>query len=86
MTSYCQARGGKHTEPSARAIAIDWIQDSFHERKRRLRTARTHVLPYRGTSGLGVVGRLWLQLQKAMHAGQTWFVLTLIGACVGSSS
>ncbi|KAF8972994.1 voltage-gated chloride channel [Flammula alnicola] len=62
---------------------IDWIQDSVLERKRRLRHARTSYIPRRSPRGLGTVSRLWAQVKKAMDAGQTWFVLSIIGVCIG---
>ncbi|KAF9050065.1 voltage-gated chloride channel [Panaeolus papilionaceus] len=62
---------------------IDWIQDSFLERKRRLRNARNVYRPRRGPRGEGVLSSLWVQFRKAVDAGQSWFVISLIGICIG---
>ncbi|CAA7261789.1 unnamed protein product [Cyclocybe aegerita] len=64
---------------------IDWIQDSFHERQRRLRNARNkpYIARRRPRGTLGAVSQLWIQLRKAMDAGQSWFVLSLVGVCIG---
>ncbi|KAF8160682.1 Cl-channel protein [Crassisporium funariophilum] len=62
---------------------IDWIQDSIHERKRRLRNARKSYKPRRGPRGDALLSRLWVQLRKAMDAGQSWFVLSIVGVCIG---
>ncbi|PPQ84600.1 hypothetical protein CVT25_015803 [Psilocybe cyanescens] len=62
---------------------IDWIQDSILERKRRLRYARNSVLPRRSRGSLGSLARVWVQFKKVMTAGQSWFVLSIIGICIG---
>ncbi|KAF9484426.1 voltage-gated chloride channel [Pholiota conissans] len=63
---------------------IDWIQDSVLERKRRLRHARTtHIPRSRRPCGLGSISTAWAQIKKGMDAGQTWFVLSIVGVCIG---
>ncbi|KAH9485066.1 putative chloride channel protein [Psilocybe cubensis] len=62
---------------------IDWIQDSVLERKRRLRYARHSLLPRRSRGGLGALTQIWAQARKIMTAGQSWFVLSIIGVCIG---
>ena len=50
------------------------------ERKRRLRNAhKTHFLRSlpRGSNALS--RRLWAQLKNTMDAGQTWFVISIVG-------
>jgi hypothetical protein len=58
---------------------IDWIQDSFRERKRRLRHARktAYFSSYSGRHGL--LKRLWTQFRKPLLNGESWFVLLLVG-------
>lgn len=58
----------------------DWIQDSMLERKRRLRNARnTHIVRNvpRGVSAMS--RRLWTELRCVIDAGQTWFVISIVG-------
>ncbi|KAF8197912.1 Cl-channel protein [Pholiota molesta] len=63
---------------------IDWIQDSVLERKRRLRHARTVYIPHsRRSHGFGTISTVWAQIKKGMDAGQTWFVLSIVGVCIG---
>ncbi|KAJ6508108.1 Cl-channel protein [Mycena vulgaris] len=56
---------------------IDWIQDSILERNRRVRDARGGP---RGDSG---PARVEWQVRRALDAGQTWFVVSLVGVCIG---
>ncbi|KJA27826.1 hypothetical protein HYPSUDRAFT_34980 [Hypholoma sublateritium FD-334 SS-4] len=63
---------------------IDWIQDSILERKRRLRHARTSYIPRSpGLRGFGMISTAWAHVRKGMNAGQTWFVLSIVGVCIG---
>ncbi|CAK5265424.1 unnamed protein product, partial [Mycena citricolor] len=62
---------------------IDWIQDSILERNRRIRKARTLNASRRGPRGEVTVPWLWTQLRKAYDAGQSWFVVSLVGVCIG---
>lgn len=62
------------------AYSTDWIQDSILERKRRLRNARkTHILRSVSRGSNAMSRRLWAQLKDAMNAGQTWFVISIVG-------
>ncbi|KAI8993977.1 Cl-channel protein [Trametes punicea] len=62
---------------------IDWIQDSIIERNRRLRAARKQSIPHRGPRGEVTLPWLWSRLQTIAHAGESWFVVTLVGAGIG---
>ncbi|CDO69146.1 hypothetical protein BN946_scf185042.g48 [Trametes cinnabarina] len=62
---------------------IDWIQDSMIERNRRLRAARNQSIPYRGPRGEVTLAWLWSRLQTVAYAGQSWFVVTLVGIGIG---
>ncbi|KAJ7045994.1 Cl-channel protein [Mycena alexandri] len=62
---------------------IDWIQDSILERNRRIRDARTLYASHRGPHGEVTVSWLWTHFRKALDAGQTWFVVSLVGVCIG---
>ena len=60
--------------------STDWIQDSILERKRRLRNARkTHILRSLPRGSNAMSRRLWAQLKHTMDAGQTWFVISIVG-------
>ena len=62
------------------AHPTDWIQDSILERKRRLRNARkTHILRSVPRGSNAMSRRLWAQFKSAMDAGQTWFVISIVG-------
>ncbi|KAF8813918.1 Cl-channel protein [Phlegmacium glaucopus] len=66
---------------------IDWIQDSTLERERRLRNARMNYIPRGAPRGASATSRqLWAQLKKAMEAGQTWFVISIVGVCIGANA
>ncbi|KAJ7282794.1 Cl-channel protein [Mycena rebaudengoi] len=62
---------------------IDWIQDSILERNRRIRDERTLYATHRGPHGEVTVSWLWTQFRKTLDAGQTWFVVSLVGVCIG---
>ncbi|KAI0823388.1 Cl-channel protein [Trametes gibbosa] len=62
---------------------IDWIQDSIIERNRRLRSARRQIIPHRGPRGEVTLSWLWSRLQSVIYAGQSWFVVTLVGIAIG---
>ncbi|EMD33680.1 hypothetical protein CERSUDRAFT_67832 [Gelatoporia subvermispora B] len=62
---------------------IDWIQDSIIERNRRLRTARANQATHRGPNGELTLRWVWSRLRKIADAGQTWFVVSLVGMCIG---
>jgi chloride channel 3/4/5 len=59
---------------------IDWIQDSILERNRRIRHAnKVYASSQRGPRGEITRRWLWAQLWKMVDAGQTWFVVSLVG-------
>ncbi|KAI0358600.1 Cl-channel protein [Trametes cingulata] len=62
---------------------IDWIQDSIIERNRRLRAARRQSIPHRGPRGEVTLAWLWSRLQTIAYAGQSWFIVTLVGIGIG---
>ncbi|CEL60646.1 putative chloride channel protein UM03490-D OS=Ustilago maydis (strain 521 / FGSC 9021) GN=UM11084,2 PE=3 SV=1 [Rhizoctonia solani AG-1 IB] len=62
---------------------IDWIQDSILERNRRLRASRDIQTSLRDAQG--GINPPWAkaQIQKLIATGQSWFVVSLVGACIG---
>ncbi|KAI0798565.1 Cl-channel protein [Irpex lacteus] len=65
---------------------IDWIQDSVIERNRRIRKARKlHHATHRihGIRGEETFRWLWSKFRKLLDAGQSWFVVTLVGVAIG---
>ncbi|KAF7357806.1 Chloride channel protein [Mycena venus] len=62
---------------------IDWIQDSILERNRRIRASRRFNASHRGPHGEVTVSWLWTQVRRALDGGQTWFVVSLVGVCIG---
>ncbi|KAI0786594.1 chloride channel [Abortiporus biennis] len=64
---------------------IDWIQDSILERNRRLRTARKlRAAAHYGSGGRGLSWAwIWLQLRRLADSSQSWFVVSLVGICIG---
>ncbi|KAF8199932.1 Cl-channel protein [Mycena galopus ATCC 62051] len=62
---------------------IDWIQDSILERNRRIRATRKFNASHRGPHGEVTVSWLWTQFRRALDGGQTWFVVSLVGVCIG---
>ena len=69
---------------------IDWIQDAILERNRRINKAQTLYNEERGPHGEVTIPWLWAQLRKIADAGQTWFVVSLVGrsqpkACLQSN-
>ncbi|KAF7322000.1 Chloride channel protein [Mycena kentingensis (nom. inval.)] len=63
---------------------IDWIQDSILERNRRIRATRLNTrTPHRGPRRQLSVSWLWTQTRRALDAGQSWFVVSLVGVCIG---
>ena len=59
---------------------IDWIQDSILERNRRIRHAnKVYAVSHRGPHGEITLRWLWSQFRKVVDAGQTWFVVSLVG-------
>ncbi|KAF8712293.1 chloride channel, partial [Rhizoctonia solani] len=65
---------------------IDWIQDSILERNRRLRTSRDIQSSLRDAQG--GINPPWAkaQIQKLIATGQSWFVVSLVGACIGMNA
>jgi chloride channel 3/4/5 len=59
----------------------DWIQDSIVERNRRLRHARKKrtILRNRPPGTRGTLVWLWTQLSTIARAGQSWFIVSLVG-------
>ena len=62
----------------------DWVQDAALERHRRLRNASLLQRASRGATDKSLSARLWLQVQKAAIAGQSWFVVSLAGEHVAT--
>ncbi|KXN90887.1 hypothetical protein AN958_03541 [Leucoagaricus sp. SymC.cos] len=62
---------------------IDWIQDSILERNRRLKAASESATLRRGPRGEVTIAWLWGQIRKAVSSGQSWFVVSLVGVCIG---
>ncbi|CAE6458794.1 unnamed protein product, partial [Rhizoctonia solani] len=62
---------------------IDWIQDSILERNRRLRTSRDIQTSLRDSQGR--INSPWAkaQMKKIIASGQSWFVVGLVGICIG---
>lgn len=60
---------------------IDWIQDSILERNRRIRTANSYAL--QGSREDLSASLLWLKLRRATDVGQSWFVVGVVGVCIG---
>ncbi|KAM0790842.1 hypothetical protein ACM66B_004686 [Microbotryomycetes sp. NB124-2] len=54
---------------------IDWVQDTLQERQRRIKDAE------RNTRSIGhsTKAMFW----RAVDTGQSWFVVSLVGACIG---
>ncbi|KAG8929206.1 glycerol ethanol, ferric requiring protein [Tulasnella sp. 417] len=62
---------------------IDWIHDSILERNRRLRNDREIATSLRGTHGEITMQWAWAQFLRLSSAGQSWFVVSLAGICIG---
>ncbi|EJD02821.1 uncharacterized protein FOMMEDRAFT_107818 [Fomitiporia mediterranea MF3/22] len=62
---------------------IDWIEDSILERNRRLRIARRVEATHRGPNGEVTPSWIRAQVLRAFTASQSWFVVSLAGACIG---
>ncbi|KAJ7646805.1 Cl-channel protein [Roridomyces roridus] len=63
---------------------IDWIQDSILERNRQIRDSRArYASMHRGPGGKVTASWVWTQCRRAFDAGQTWFVVSLVGVCIG---
>lgn len=60
-------------------VHVDWIQDSIVERNRRIRKAKELHSTHRGPRGELSVRWLWTQFRKILDAGQSWFIVTLVG-------
>lgn len=60
---------------------IDWIQDAILERNRRIRNARNEYIALRGRHV--TFSWLWAQVKRAVSTGQSWFVVSLVGVCIG---
>ncbi|EKM54714.1 uncharacterized protein PHACADRAFT_197144 [Phanerochaete carnosa HHB-10118-sp] len=63
---------------------IDWIQDSIIERNRRIRKARELHTVRRGPRSKVSLQWAWVQLKRIWDAGQSWLVVSLVGACIGA--
>ncbi|KZT10858.1 uncharacterized protein LAESUDRAFT_721246 [Laetiporus sulphureus 93-53] len=64
---------------------IDWIQDAIIERNRRLRAnqkLQSVYLGYRSRKET-IIAWLWSRLWRIVDAGQSWFVVSLVGMCIG---
>ncbi|KAF9786964.1 Cl-channel protein [Thelephora terrestris] len=62
---------------------IDWIQDSIIERNRRIRLNNTVYSARNGPNGRITLRWLWAQIRKIAVAGESWFVVSLVGICIG---
>ncbi|KAI0688187.1 Cl-channel protein [Cytidiella melzeri] len=62
---------------------IDWIQDSVIERNRRIRKSRQLHTTHRGGRGALTFWWLWSKVKNLLDAGQSWFVVTLVGLVIG---
>ncbi|KAK4050841.1 glycerol ethanol, ferric requiring protein [Microbotryomycetes sp. JL201] len=54
---------------------IDWIQDTLQERQRRIKDAQSNTR----SIGHSTKAMFW----RAVDTGQSWFVVSLVGACIG---
>lgn len=61
-------------------FVLDWIQDSIIERNRRVRDTEKSRTAYRGPNGEITPAWVWVQLWKLVTAGESWFVITLVGS------
>jgi chloride channel 3/4/5 len=59
---------------------LDWIQDSIIERNRRIRDTDKSRTAYRGPNGEITPAWVWAQCWKLVIAGESWFVITLVGS------
>lgn len=64
---------------SCNLFILDWIQDSIIERNRRIRDADKSRTAYRGPNGEITPAWVWAQFWKLVTAGESWFVITLVG-------
>ncbi|KAH9839164.1 Cl-channel protein [Rhodofomes roseus] len=64
---------------------IDWIQDAIVERNRRLRTSRKLHSSYIGHGRRWEVAWAWTWSKFSIFAdaAQSWFVVSLVGVCIG---
>ncbi|GJE92775.1 Cl-channel protein [Phanerochaete sordida] len=62
---------------------IDWVQDSIIERNRRIRKSKELHSIHRGPRGEVTLRWIWVQLKRVLDAGQSWLVVSLVGACIG---
>ncbi|KAF8893437.1 Cl-channel protein [Infundibulicybe gibba] len=62
---------------------IDWIHDSILERDRRIRNTRALNASRRGPAGEITLPWLWAQFRRVLDTGQSWFVVSLVGVCIG---
>ncbi|KAI6121899.1 chloride channel [Pisolithus sp. B1] len=61
---------------------IDWIQESTAERNRRIREERAR-LACRGPRGEITPAWIWSQFRRLLSAGESGFVITLVGVIIG---
>ncbi|EAU91049.2 voltage-gated chloride channel [Coprinopsis cinerea okayama7 len=62
---------------------IDWIQDAKRERAQRLQSARDVNTPRRGPRGEMTIPWFWAKVRKGADAVSSWFVVSLVGVCIG---
>ncbi|XP_006460707.1 hypothetical protein AGABI2DRAFT_185057 [Agaricus bisporus var. bisporus H97] len=62
---------------------IDWIQDSILERNRRLKPAKGTSIIWRILQSNGRLSWLSGHVRKGISLGQSWFVVSLVGVCIG---
>lgn len=61
---------------------IDWIQESIAERNRRIREERARSA-CRGPRGEITPAWIWSQFRRLLSAGESGFVITLVGIIIG---
>jgi chloride channel 3/4/5 len=57
----------------------DWIHDSILERNRRLRREEEIERTLRDANGAINLRWAWAQLRRIGSAGQSWFIVSLVG-------
>ncbi|KAI0081975.1 Cl-channel protein [Panus rudis PR-1116 ss-1] len=85
-SSISQAEYSEHIKRYEDFTTVDWIQDSISERNRRILKSRSLYSPSRGHGIQSTLVWLWTQLKKVADAGQTWFVVSLVGVCIGANA
>lgn len=73
-------------DPAYLCLALDWIQDSLHERNIRLKKITGDYPSHAGTDFFsrmrnvsGVIGIVYRFFARVLEEGQTWVVFGLVG-------